>query len=420
MRSVLKTSGRKWNLGWLLPLVLLALPNCLLSGGAFDPDPNAPNFSPGPDPTSAIMCEIPVPVEEGDEECATAEEVLVGIPFEAAATALATSQANPIMLDFSDAAKEACPETGARKKTFYGTWPDGVRVCLNCGIIPNLYASPVDVCVAKCMDLLDADEELLDYSNSHVAQQAFCLANARVAINVEPETICYEGACNADGTENSAWVDPRRTPEPVKWTDHIGTTDNGGTNELERSAPTTGGNTEDFNAGAASIQTTAKGKNGDGWVEFSAAADIAGNATDKVHVLGLRASFTSAGEKCFDVSKCQDTDAHIETVGFAIDLNSDGRVYVLEPDPTGATPFLVSQPFDPPYTEGERFRIKFKDNRDGTAAISYARMDCSSGTCVEVVFMESSGNFPLYPLRVDTTFREQGAKINNVTIVRIK
>lgn len=419
MRSVLKTSGRRWNLGWLLPLVLLALPNCTLSGGPFDPDPNAPNFSPGENPTSAIMCEIPVPVGEGEDECATDEEMMVGIPMEAAATALATSQNNPIMLDFSDAAQEACGEGRARKKEFYGTWPDGLRVCLNCGLIPNIYASPAQVCVEKCKDLLEADELLSDFSGSHEALNAFCVANAKVAINVEPGTVCYDGACQEDGMPNSAWVDPRRSPEPVKWVDHIGTTDNGGTNDLERSAPTTGGATEDFNAGAASAQTTST-KHGDGWVEFSAAADAAGNATDKVHVLGLRESFDGGGQKCFDVINCPDTDPHIETVGFAIDLNSDGRVYVLEPDPTGVQPFLVNGPFDPPYTEGERFRVKFTDNRDGTAAISYARIDCSSGTCVENVFLQTSGNFPKYPLRVDTTFREQGAKIDNVTIVRIK
>ena len=414
MRSVLKTGGRRWNLGWLLPLVLLALPNCTLDWAPFEPDPNAPHFSPGENPTSAIMCEIPVPLSEGEDECATDEEMLVGIPMEAAATALASSQANPIMLDYSDAAQEACGEGRARKKEFYGTWPDGLRVCLNCGLIPNTYASPAAVCVAKCKDLLKADGESL----APEAIDTFCTASAKVAINVDPGTICYDGACQEDGMPNSAWVDPRRSPEPVKWVDHIGTTDNGGTNDLERSAPTTGSATEDFNAGAASAQTTTN-KHGDGWVEFSAAADAAGNATDKVHVLGLRESFDSGGQKCFDVSNCPDTDAHIETVGFAIDLNSDGQVYVLEPDPTGVQPFIVLSGFGP-YTAGERFRVKFKDNRDGTAAISYARMDCSSGTCVENVFLESSGNFPKYPLRVDTTFREQGARIDNVTIVRIK
>ena len=420
MRSVLKTGGRRWNLGWLLPLVLLALPNCFLSGAPFDPDPNAPHFSPGENPTSAIMCEIPVPPNEEGDECATDEEMLVGIPMEAAATALANSQNNPIMLDFSDAAQDACGEGRARRKEFYGTWPDGLRVCLNCGLLPNIYASPAEVCAAKCQDLLEADELLLDTSGGpYVQVLAFCQANAKVAINVAPETICYEGACQEDGKPNAAWVDPRRSPEPVKWVDHIGTTDNGGTNDLERSAPTTGGATEDFNAGAASAQTTALGKNGDGWVEFSAAADPLGNATDKVHVLGLRESFTSDGQKCFDVSQCPDTDPHLETVGFAIDLNSDGQVYVLEPDPTGVEPFLVFTGFGP-YTEGQRFRVKFTDNRDGTASISYARMNCTSGPCVEDVFKESTGNFPKYPLRVDTTFREQDARINNVTIVRIK
>jgi hypothetical protein len=418
MRSVLKTGGRRWNLGWLLPLVLLALPNCMLSGGPYEPDPNAPNFSPGENPTSAIMCEIPVPLSEDEDECATDEELLVGIPMEEAATALNTSQANPIMLDFSTAAQEACGDGRARKKKFYGTWPDGLRVCLNCDLIPNIYGSPTDVCVAKCKDLLEADELLLGPSETHELQHAFCLANAKVAINVEPDTICFEGACQGDGTENPAFVDPRRSPEPILWTDHIGTDDDGGTtNNLERIALTSGGATEHFDAGAASKQIIPRG---DAWVEFSAGIGAGGGTgTDKVHVLGVRSSVTAAGEPCLDPIKCPDTDPHIETVGFAIDLNSDGMVYILEPNAADPANFGVVA-VNLPYAVGDRFRVKVSENTDGTATISYARFTGCPDACTEEVFYTTDDQVALYPLRVDTTFREQGARIENVIIMRIK
>ena len=407
MRDHKQSSGGLMILGWLLPLVLLVLPNCTLSvtglpGGGDPPpdcqpgdpecDPPDPveEFKPGTDPSDAILCDIPKALEE----CATQAEAddPDNISLAEAATALVNGDFKSFALDFSDPI--AC--AGLPKKiTFFGEFPDGVRVCINCGTqIPTEYATPTQACIAKCTDLVNIQGPVPPEGAA-----AFCEANARLATNHQ-ET-CYQGACTIGGSPNLSWVDPRKSPEPVQWIDHIGTTDDGGTNNLERAAITSGATTADFDAGAASAQTFAK--NGDGWVEFAAADGV-----DKVHVLGLRTS-------CADPSNCADTDPHIETVGFAIDLNSDGMVYVLEP---GATPgtFDVFGPFGS-YAIGERYRIRVTDHLDGAAAISYHRV---VGGVEQPSFATNTNANPSYPLRVDTTFREQFARISDVTIVRIK
>ena len=409
MRNVLNTSGRWVTAGWLLPLVLLALPNCTLNSGPYDPPPL--EFQTGESPTDAIMCEIPMPRNEGDENCATDEELAEGgfFSMSEAATLLASGQDDPIVLDWSDDAKSAC-DGGPRKVEFYGTYPDGLRVCINCTEkIPSVYATEAKACIAKCKDLLTFDAEIVPAEGV----SEYCLANAKVAINVNPQDICYEGACTAGGNPNNSFVDPRRDPEPVVWVDHIGTDDDGGTNTLHRSAMTTGGTTADFNAGAVSAQII---KGGDAWVEFAA-----GDSTTTVHVLALRESLDSAGQKCFEAIDCPDTDPHIEFVGFAIDLNSDGMVYVLTP---GATPgtFDVSESKGP-YFVGERYRVKVKDLHNGKTDVSYVRIvgDCPSGTqCEEDLLATTVTANSKYPLRVDTTFREEGASLENVTIMRIK
>jgi hypothetical protein len=233
----------------------------------------------------------------------------------------------------------------------------------------------------------------------------YCVKNAKVALNVEPTDICYPGACTEGGMENSAWVDPRRAPEAVDWTDHIGTAVAAGTtNDLERTAMTTGSTTADFNAGAASTQTI---REGDAWVEFAAH-----KITNKAHVLGVRESFDVAGQPCTDVSNCPDTDATINAIGYAIVLNTDGQVYVFEivnGALTGQGPFFA-------YDPGQRFRVKVTDRNDGKATISYERMVAGSFN----EFASTTLEHPRYPLRVDTSFREQGAIIENATIMRIK
>ena len=447
-------SGRWLRTWWFWAFVLLALPNCGLnsegcmdcpviddcSGNDPDPecdpgncdgdecepdpceeDPDAPGcnpdpceedpdgpecvppdpveeFKPGTSPADAILCEIPKPLEDGDDGCATQAEAddLTNISLAEAATALVNGDFSGFALDFSDEAKAACG--GLPKKIeFYGEFPDGLRVCINCGTQignANEYATTTKACIAKCKDKVNFEGPI-----PAEGAEAFCLANAKLATNHEAE-ICYGGACTAGGSPNLSWVDPRKSPEPVVWIDHIGTSDNSGTNDLERTAPTS--TPAAFDAGAASAQTIAKG---DAWVEFAA-----GDTTGTTHILGLRTS-------CADAITCPDMDPDIATVGFAIYLYADGQVYVLEP---GATPGTFNQygPFGP-YTVGERYRIRVTDNNltAATASISYHRV---VGGVEQPAFATNTSADPAYPLRVDTTFIEFGALIADVTIVRIK
>jgi hypothetical protein len=106
-----------------------------------------------------------------------------------------------------------------------------------------------------------------------------------------------------------AFIDPRRIPEPVIWTDAIGAGASG--NTLIRTAPTT--NPPSSNAGAASSQWILRG---DAYVEFSAAE------TNRSHLIG----FSEIPTGC--ASPCPDTDPSATGIGFGIVLFNDGRVYV--------------------------------------------------------------------------------------------
>jgi hypothetical protein len=357
-----------------------------------------PVFEPGEEPSAAIMCEIPRPLDANDDGCATPAEAAdpANISLTEAATALAGEDFKTFALDFSDDAKKQCG--GLPKKIkFFGEFPDGLRVCINCGEkIPLKYATLTKACIAKCTDLVNTDGPI-----PAEGAAAYCEANAKLATNHQ-ET-CYDGACTLGGTPNLSWVDPRRTPEQVKWTDHIGTQD-GGTNSLERFAPTTGTTTADFNAGAASAQIITKG---DAWIEFSAF-----DSTGTAHVLGVRESVDASNGKCFSASFCPDTDPSLDNIGFAIALNTGGQVFVFEV----INGVLTTQgPFGT-YTTGERYRVRVTDDHDGKATISYSRIVAG----VDTKFHETTLAHPQYPLRVDTSFREKDAIISDVTIVRIK
>jgi hypothetical protein len=405
-------------LGWLLPLVLLALPNCGLqtSGGCClpvdecsenDPECNEGSddpvnaFQPGYNQQEAIFCDIPKPLAPGDDGCASQEEAEdpANISLSEAATALFNGETNSFALDFSAAATAACPNGLPKKIKFFGKYPQGMTVCINCGTQiddGDPYDNPTQACIAKCKDEVNKDG-LIPAEGT----DAYCEANARISTNLATND-CYLNVC-INGSPNMTWDDPREEAEPVMWTDFIGTDDGSGSNSLARTADTTGGTTADFNAGAASVQMFAKG--GDGWVEFAA-----GDGTDKVHVLGLRTS------SCTDPVSCPDDDPHISTVGFAIDLNSDGMVYVLEPDDAAKDGFVVYGPFGP-YTAGERYRIRITDNHDHTATIAYLRL---VGGVEQPPFAFNIKPAPQYPLRVDTSLREVDAVLSDVTLVRIK
>lgn len=359
------------------------------------PDPNyTPIFDPGPAPASnAIMCDFPKPVAAGANTCATQAEVDSGdyLSLSAGATALASGLSSKIALDWSPAAVADCQ--GLPKKVEYlaGTFPDGSALCLNCGAqIPAFYAVPVKACIAKCTDLVSLGNGPIPAGGA----AAYCAANAKTSVNFD-KNVCYDGACSPGGTPLPGFVDPRRAPEPVKWIDQIGVTDNGGTNTLQQTSPT-----EDFLNGAASAQTILYG---DAWVEFAAAE------SDTGHVVSLRTS-------CADPINCPDVDPTLAAIGYGFNLAGNGNAYVQESPGAGQI-----GPFGP-YTIGERYRVRATDNHDGTATISYSRVlgSCSPGTvCAEDVFYTSLTP-AAYPLRVDASLRKPGASVVNVNLVRIQ
>jgi hypothetical protein len=393
MRDFLKSTGRWLSAGWYWPLVLLALPVCALQTGGI-PNPNA--FDPGSGPlTGAVMCDIPKVPDEVSGNCANSTDEGSGMSTLHAAVALAAGESTSFALDFSPAALSRCkPLPG--KIDFFGPYPDGTAVCLNCAQqIPSKYANPTAVCVAKCKELVTVGG-----SQPPEGIDEFCRANARVSTNFAPN-ICFNDACSSGGTLLPGFVDPRRTAEPVKWTDLIGTSALFG-NSLERTAPTTGPALTDFNAGAASEQLITKG---DAWVEFAAGEN------NLSHVLGVR-------ESCADITLCPDTDPSLNDIGFSILLNLDGQVYTIESSPSVTMSGALG-----PYDANERFRVHIVDNNDGTATISYSRVvgSCTPGSfCNETQLSQHVGPGPKYPLRIDASLREQTAILANVTVMRIQ
>jgi hypothetical protein len=383
MRDFLKSIPRWLQAGWLLPLVLLALPNCTVDAVGTGPAP----FDPGPAPrTEAVMCDIPQVQAPGASECATAAEIGFGIPLKSAATALAQSQSNSLALDFSPAALSACG--GFPKKIqFHGPFPDGLTVCLNCAAqIPSTYVDPKAVCVAKCIDLvLDGDYE------PEEGAEAFCEANAKISTNVN--NVCFTNACSNGGTPLMPFDDPRRPQEKVQWIDLLGTAQAVGP-DLSKVGGLDDGT---LDSGAASNQAIA---HGDAWIEFEVTEN------DKSHVIGVK---TIIGGPDIDPSPAD--------IAFALSLNYDGFVYVLE---NGAS--YISPPIEQ-YVPQQRFRIKITDNNDGTASISYWRLNgpCAVGTiCNETQIATQTQPSPAYPLRISTSFREPGATLKDVTIVYMR
>jgi hypothetical protein len=382
MRDLPKSTRRWRYAGWLFPLMLLAVPNCL-PFGTYIPI----QFDPGDPPLSGgIMCDIPKSVELGaNGECADETDIASGIAITHAAVALAEGVSSSILLDFSDSATTACG--GAPKaKQMQGPFPDGLALCLNCGQqIPAEYAHAAEVCIAKCVDLVEQG----GIPPSEGAQ-AFCESHARVSTNLDPST-CLNGVCTDGGTLEPDFVDPRREQEQVTWVD-LG----GDASALDNNLSKLTGASSAFDSGARSQEIITQG---DAWVEFAA------NETGVSHVVGV-----SHDDGGLD-------DPSLADVEFAISLNYDGSVYILE---DGAQ--VINGPFGT-YAPGERFRLRITDNNNGTASISYFRLVgvCNPGTvCSETPLATQTLPNPAYPLRVEATFREPGATASNVTMVRIK
>jgi len=388
MRNLMKNNLRRLRTGWFWPLVLLALPNCALeTGGTGGP---APILKAGPLPHGdAVMCDIEK-FQGATRRCASAQDLALGIPLSFAAEALVFGQRSSIGLDYSSSAFAVCGDGNPQAIDFQGPFPDGFAACINCGAaIPALEADATAVCVNQCQDLV-ANGEAPTPSDP----VAFCTANAHPSTNF-PKAGCFNGVCSDAGTLSPGFVDPRRPPEPVVWDDPIGVNVAGNSLTKNAGSPTT------FDAGAVSDQWISQG---DAYVEAEA------SESSLSHVFGL--ALVPGG--CTKPVDCHDTDPGIADINFAISLNVDGLVYVLE----GGTPKMSF----PAYTPTERFRVKVTDNHNGTATITYARVNgpCMLGSpCPDTLLFTHVGAVG-YPLRVDASFRELNATLANVTIVRIQ
>jgi hypothetical protein len=400
MRRVVRCRQRRispaWSAGWVLPLALLALPACgNLFGLIHVTDP-------GPSPTSMILCDIQQPP---GPQCATPQEVDMGIRLEAAATALVSGESTPFGLDYSQAALDACGGL-PRKIVFQAPFPDGFQGCLDCGVIGSRYSDAAAFCLAKCTDLLAGDS-------------TFCTQPGvvRVATNFVPEGgACYADACFAEGTPKPDFADSRRHPEPVAWEDlanltpaAVNVTADGAT--LTRD--TTAQNQFDAGADAPSQMIT----HGNAYVEFTAGGT---KATTTARLCGL-----SEGPG--------DSNPTVSNIAFALDLFANGCLYVFEKGVQAKGPIQTCTVTDAvgAYAQGEVFRVRVTDNLDGTgpyapmgghATVTYTRLmgSCLDGHVCAEETLWTSQSIAQYPLRVDSSFREQYGQLTNVRIVRIR
>jgi hypothetical protein len=393
MRDFLKTGVRLGRTHWFWPLALLTLPNC-----SFHVNGLPSNFKQSDGPyNSVIFCDIE---EKTGRHCPVSQaEIDSGVPLAAAATALATGRTSDHALDFSPDALARCagkPEV----VTFAGPFPEGFPVCMNCSadVGPaKLYPDEASVCQTKCWDLNGSDVP------PTADTTAFCAAHASISTNFAPTlgSLCLDGACLDAGTLRNDFVDPRRPPDPVIWGDLIGTATSGiAGNTLTRSAATTG----NFDAGAASTELITKG---DAYVEFTA------NETNTARLGGL-----SEGPP-------PDNNPDFISIGWAIDLFKDGCVYIFESgvkQPGSVATCATPQAFAG-YMAGQKFRVNVTDNNDAghTATISYALVtaSCSPGMPCPTSVLYTSPTPAHYPLRVDSSFREQGGTLGDVNLVRI-
>jgi hypothetical protein len=392
MRDSLKTRLNRFTSGWWLwAVVLIALPNCAFdSSGIGGPLTLAPGDL---EHSSAVMCDIrkyqPI------IRCATPQDLEIGIPLAQAAEALVDGRTSNVGLDYSPEAQDACGDGTPQAIDFFGAFPEGTVVCLNCEVIGTEYANATAVCIAECRDLVERGDGPFPPDIP-----SFCAATARPSTHF-PAAGCFENACTEGGTLRTDFDDPRRIPEPVVWRSRIGTAAVG-SNLTQTSASTMG---DDFAAGAVSEQWI---QVGDGYVEFEASEN------DLSHVIG----FAEVPAAC--AFPCPDSDPGYADIAFALSLNVDGRVYLLE---RGL--LVMGQDLNGSfgtYVAGERFRVRVKDRFDGRATVRYTRIigSCQPGkVCNESLIFEQVADSAEYPLRAAAAFREQNATLAAVDIVRL-
>ncbi len=401
MGHVMNTSLRYLRAGGFWVSVLLILPNCGFESGALG---NGPNLKKGAYPhNSVVFCDIEKAL---GRRCATTTDLAIGIRLSEAAIALNEGRSSNVGLDDSAAALARCG--GEPEAILYeGPFPQGFPVCLNCGVLGSTETPDANaVCQRQCFDfygtVVGEEQFFLPDNPPHPSVKTFCEATARVSTNMSVST-CLPGACSNDGTLlTTGWSDPRRLPEPVIWDDLIGVIAGTGSGyDLQRVAPTTGS----FDAGAVSRQRITRG---DGFVEFGVPR------ADQAVALGL----TEIPPGCAD--PCPDTNPSRSGIGFAIAMGETGLLYVFN---NGVQ--VTGPGFDGSfgtYTANDRFRVRLRDNGNGTATVSYVEVEgsCTPGTrCTQRIIYTQPG-VATYPVRVDASLFHSGAVLADVRLVRLQ
>src|SRR4029077_14043530 len=104
-----------------------------------------------------------------------------------------------------------------------------------------------------------------------------------------------------------------------------------------------------------------------------------------------------------------DDDPTMNDIDFAISLSSDGHVFIREsgtvvPGPNSDLSFTT-------YNLGDHFRITLTDKLNGTAEVKY--FYCAGAVC-EATPLRTASSTATYPLRVDASLREEGARLTDV------
>jgi hypothetical protein len=383
---------------WVLPLVLLALPDCGFSGNAGEPGPPV-RVTPG---TTLVPCDIRT-TELDHVDCAG--DLTQGVRLNEAAIALVQGKDGRLIgIDDSPTGQSRCPAPEATGEAipFEGAFPSGTPVCVDPSTLGagKTFPTATEVCVAKCLDLMGASEP-----PDEAALQS-CRSRARPSTNVLPSdpNSLFGNGCTTAGMPDGGFIDPRKSPEPIFWVNPFGVDPSG--TDLVRNLECPVMPCVGFNTGAASAGTAT---HGDGYVEFSV------SELDKNRVIGLTTGYG-----------IDDHEYDFTTLGFGIDFYRDGCFYVFESGVQRTAPAPIADCAVPDaafghYAPGDRFRISFRDNFNNTATISYGRLPgpCTPGNeCPALTFFVSS--VPgAYPLHVDAAFEDFGGALRDVRLVYI-
>lgn len=401
---------------WLWPFALLALPGCASLLNVQDVSYSSPVSPRGNLPESSVVfCQI----EQAPRKCldpvnqpGDAAILGMGVRLEDAAVAFVDGANTTIGLDYSPDTLRRCNQQ-PEASFYYGRFPEGTPVCLNCLTIAGggPYADANALCVSTCKDLFKASKQSGD-------ADAFCGAHARVADNFDPLNACLANSCKDGSMLRDGFADPRGDPEPVEWIDltsgmtHI-------TDGIRRT--TTPINSQDFTEGADSGQLIT---HGNAYMEFTV------GQTKLTRVIGLSHGLP-------------DTNPDYRQIDYAFSLfgvsltATEQFLYIFE---AGNKPCPANSLPSPPAPEpcasrqllaGETYRIHVIDNLDGTgpyapqggtATVRYERV---TGTCIkdhpcatEVLYPSQTPAH--YPLRVDSSFHDEGAELTGVRLVRIQ